>query len=140
MFCHSTKFLFLHFLREHFVRMSAKGKVIVAFVWRHLKSVSFWPYPPPPRVYFSALAPLVPFSHLSTYPFYHDNVSCKVSGRGRFLNPTVSHSHEGTGKPRKTYADTGGHSLWDLIFIIDISIMNTNTQSSISRSTVRYAS
>ena len=93
-----------------------------------------------PRVYFSALAPLVPFSHLSTYPFYHDNVSCKVRGRGRFLSPTVSHSYEGTGKLRKTCAEIVGHSLWDLIFVIDISITNTNPQSSTSRSTVRSAS
>ena len=53
--------------------------------------------------------------------------------------PTVSHSHEGIGKPRKTHADTVGHSLWDLIFVIDISITNTNLQSSTSRSPVRYA-
>ena len=53
-----------------------------------------------------------------------NNVFCKVRGRGRFLPPTVSHSHEGTGKPRKTCADTAGHSLWDLIFVSDISITN----------------
>ena len=143
-------FLSLHviplspFLRKHFVRTPAKRKLIVAFtwrlVWRRLKSVSFWPYFFSPLVYFSALAPLVPFSHLSIYPFYHDNVSCKVRGRGRFLTPPESHSHEGTGKPRKTCADTVRHCLWHLIFVIDISITNTNTQSSTSHLMVRCAS
>ena len=71
------------------------------------------------KKYFSALAPLVPFSRLFTYPFYHDNVSRKVCAPPP--HSTVSHSHEGTGKPRKICADTAGHSLWDLIFIIDIS-------------------
>ena len=75
----------------------------------------------PPKVFFSpcisfpALAPSVPFSHLATYPhmylFCYDNVSCNMRSRGRFLFSTVSHSHEGTGKPRKTCADTAGHSL-----------------------------
>ena len=77
-----------------------------------------------PGVYFSALARLVPFSHLTTHPLYHDNVSCEVRGRGRFLPPTVSHSHEGTRKPRKTCADIVGYSLWDLIFVIDTPITN----------------
>ena len=43
------------------------------------------------RVYFLALAPLVSFSHLSTGPFYHDNVSCKVRGRSRFSAPPLPH-------------------------------------------------
>ena len=76
-----------------------------------------------------ALALLVPFSHLFlSNP--STTILCKVHGRGRFPPPTVSHSHEGTGKPRKTCADTVGYFVWDLIFVIDISITKTNPQSS----------
>ena len=37
---------------------------------------------------FFSMYVLVPFSHLSTYLFYHGNVSCEVRERGRYLSPT----------------------------------------------------
>ena len=67
--------------------------------------------------------------------FFTTTMSLKVKFVAAFnaLPHTVSHSHEGTGKPQKTCVDTAGHYLLDFIFVIDISITNTNPQSSTSR-------
>ena len=97
-----SRLLVLHYFRPA-VTFESTGAPINSFdpEKSHSASQFFFSFFLFPVYIFSALAPLVPFSHLSIYLFYYENVSCKVRGRRRFYPRFLWHiNYSRLGTPR----------------------------------------